>query len=183
MGYRYICSCKCHPIITIIQVESKERAFISSVYEVFDKYAVIDFFEPTPQVKEKPVVFIGHGGSSQWRDLKDHLQDKHNIKVEAYETGARAGHTIRDILEEMANNSTFALLIMTAEDEQESGQLRARQNVIHEIGLFQGKLGFSRAVVLMENSAEEFSNIAGVQQIRYTNIKETFGACLRSLYI
>jgi predicted nucleotide-binding protein len=133
------------------------------------------------KTEASPTVFIGHGGSSHWRDLKDHLQDKHHIKVEAYETGARAGHTIRDILDEMVNKSTFALLIMTGEDEQGSGQKRARQNVIHEIGLFQGKLGFNRAIVLMEHTTEEFSNIAGIQQIRYTNISETFGEVLATI--
>lgn len=44
--------------------------------------------------KNKPVVFIGHGGSPRWRNLKDHLSDNHGYKIEAYETGARAGHTI-----------------------------------------------------------------------------------------
>ena len=129
------------------------------------------------------MVFIGHGSSSQWRDLKDHLQDKHGYEVEAYETGARAGHHIRDILDEMASKSSFALLVMTAEDEQPDGAFRCRQNVVHETGLFQGTLGFSRAIVLMENGVEEFSNIQGIQQIRYqeSNIKETFGEVLATL--
>jgi predicted nucleotide-binding protein len=166
---------------TNIEVSSKDRAFIYSVFEVFEKYAPLDYVAPPPKSEKKPTVFIGHGGSNQWRDLKDHLQDKHHIKIEAYETGARAGHTIRDILEDMVNNSTFALLVMTAEDELDSGQMRARQNVIHEIGLFQGKLGFNRAIVLMEKSTEEFSNIAGIQQIRYDNITETFGEVLATI--
>ncbi|CAG36890.1 TIR domain-containing protein [Desulfotalea psychrophila] len=169
------------PTYTVIEVSSSDRAFIYSIFEIFEKYATEDYVTPSPELEENLTVFIGHGGSSQWRDLKDHLQDKHNIKIEAYETGARAGHTIRDILEDMVNNSTFALLVMTAEDEQDTGQLRARQNVIHEIGLFQGRLGFNRAIVLMENSTEEFSNIAGVQQIRYSNITETFGEVLATI--
>jgi predicted nucleotide-binding protein len=35
--------------------------------------------------------------------------------------------------------------------------------VIHEAGLFQGKLGFARAIVLLEQDCNEFSNIAGLQ--------------------
>ncbi|AJI53870.1 TIR domain-containing protein [Francisella philomiragia] len=153
---------------------------------MFDKYKELDYVEPPFSTlkaitKDKPIVFIGHGRSKQWRDLKDHLHDKHGIQIEAYETGARAGHTIRDILDDMAKNSTFALLVMTKEDEQGDGKVRARQNVIHEIGLFQGRLGFNRAIVLMENGVEEFSNIAGIQQIRYTNIAETFGEVLATI--
>jgi predicted nucleotide-binding protein len=48
---------------------------------------------------------------------------------------------------------------MTGEDEDADGKLNARPNVIHEIGLFQGRLGFNKAIVLLENDTEEFSNI------------------------
>jgi predicted nucleotide-binding protein len=72
---------------------------------------------------------------------------------------------------------------MTAEDETVEGEFRARQNVVHEIGLFQGKLGFSRAIVLVEDGVELFSNLQGVQQIRYSkgNIRETYGDVLATL--
>jgi predicted nucleotide-binding protein len=40
-------------------------------------------------------------------------------------------------------------------------------NVIHEVGLFQGKLGFRRAVVLLESGCEEFSNIRGLTHIMF----------------
>lgn len=131
----------------------------------------------------RPTVFIGHGRSHVWRDLKDHLQDQHDIKVEAYEIGARAGHTIRDILEDMLNKSSIAFLVMTGEDIQEDGSIRARQNVVHEVGLFQGRLGFSRAIVLLETGTDEFSNLHGVQQIRFRNgsVRETFGDVLATI--
>ena len=69
---------------------------------------------------------------------------------------------------------------MTGEDLKEDGTITARPNVIHEVGLFQGKLGFSKAIVLLEKGTEEFSNLYGIQQIRFTkdNIKETFGEVL-----
>lgn len=168
---------------TSISVESNSRGEIESIFEIFEKSYPESIKEPLKEEKKGPVIFIGHGGNPQWRDLKDHLADKHDYKIEAYETGARAGHTIRDILEEMSSKSSFALLVMTGEDKDASGNLRARQNVIHEVGLFQGKLGFSRAIVLLEEGTEEFSNLLGVQQIRFSkeNIKETFGEVLATL--
>lgn len=51
----------------------------------------------------------------------------HGYQVEAYETGARAGHTIRDILAELVRVSTFALLVLTAEDEHADGTMHARE--------------------------------------------------------
>ena len=84
----------------------------------------------------------------------------------------------------MVIKSSFAILVLTAEDKDESGSFRARQNVIHELGLFQGHLGFSRAIVLLEEGTEEFSNIHGVHQIRYSkgNVRETYGDVLATLH-
>jgi predicted nucleotide-binding protein len=122
-------------------------------------------------------VFIGHGRESHWRELKEHLVDKHDLQVTAYETGARAGLTIVEILKEMVSNSDFAILVFSAENQHADGSVHARENVIHEAGLFQGKLGFHRAIILVEEGCDLFTNISGIQYIRYSkgNIKETFG--------
>ena len=75
------------------------------------------------------------------------------------------------------------MLVLTGEDETSDGKMRARQNVIHETGLFQGRLGFSKTIVLVEEDVEEFSNIKGIEQIRFSkgNIKETFGDVLATI--
>jgi predicted nucleotide-binding protein len=166
-----------------VTVQAKTRSDVESVFAVFEAARERCQISEPPQVQPSPVIFIGHGRSSQWRDLKDHLHEKHHYKVEAYETGARAGHSIRDILEEMIDKSSFAVLVLTAEDEQINGGIRARQNVIHEAGLFQGRLGFPRAIMLIEAGVEEFSNVQGVQYIQFSreNIKETFGEVLATL--
>lgn len=167
---------------TTVIVEAKSRGEIERVFEVFEENQA-NATVPNDKESKNPVIFIGHGRSLLWRDLKDHLTDKHDYKIEAYETGARAGHTIRDVLDEMANKSSFAILVMTGEDESKEGILKARPNVIHEIGLFQGRLGFSRAIVLLEDETEEFSNLSGIQQLRFSkgNIKEVFGDVLATL--
>ncbi|MCF8391436.1 MAG: nucleotide-binding protein [Bacteroidales bacterium] len=133
--------------------------------------------------KENPIIFIGHGRKKDWNELADHLHYKHNIRIEAYETGARAGHTIRDILQSMLDSSSFALIVLTGEDIMANDEIRARQNVIHEAGLFQGRLGFNRALMLVEEGIENFSNVDGIQQLRYSkgNIKETFGEVLATI--
>jgi hypothetical protein len=171
---------------TRVTVKTNSKSYIASVFDVADaayESALIPLPAKPDVIIAPPVIFIGHGRSGQWRDLKDHLTDKHHYRVVAYETGARAGHTIRDILDDMLDKSTFALLVLTAEDAMGDGTMRARQNVIHETGLFQGKLGFSRAIVLLEEGAEDFSNIDGIQQLRYKagNIKEVFGEVLATL--
>jgi predicted nucleotide-binding protein len=173
-------------IDTKIEIAGSTRRNVQAVFEIFEKYAGDSKFPDrrgANKKKDKPTIFIGHGHSNQWKDLKDHLHEKHGYTIEAYETGSRAGLTIKDILENMMSNSSIALLVMTAEDSMLDGTTHARQNVIHEIGLFHGRLGFSRAIVLIEEGASEFSNIDGVQQIRFSkgNIKESFGEVLAVL--
>jgi predicted nucleotide-binding protein len=76
----------------------------------------------------------------------------------------------------MLDEAGIAFLVLTAEDELSDGKSQARMNVIHEAGLFQGRLGFTRAIVLLEEGCEEFSNIQGLGQIRFPKdkIKEVF---------
>ncbi|HYB59889.1 MAG TPA: nucleotide-binding protein [Methylomirabilota bacterium] len=167
----------------VVEVWAPTREKIESIFAVFEAEADRCRLPEKEEKRADPKIFIGHGNDPQWRDLKDHLHDKHGYAVEAYEIGSRAGHTIRDILETMLIASTFALLVMTGEDETKDGKILARQNVVHEAGLFQGRLGFGRAIVLLEAGTEEFSNIHGLEQIRFSkgNIKESFGDVVAAL--
>ena len=167
-----------------VQVTALNRVDIEAIFSIFEKNIATDKLQPLPKPPdEPPTVFIGHGHNFAWKELKDHLHEKHGFVIEAYETGARAGHTVRDALEDMVNKSSFAILVFTAEDAQMDGSYRARQNIIHEAGLFQGRLGFPRAIMLLEEGVEEFSNVQGVQYIRFSkdNIKETYGEILATL--
>ena len=87
---------------TSVMIKAPTRPQIERVFEVFERYALESRTPepptPEPAAPQSPIVFIGHGRSQQWRDLKDHLHEQHGYDVEAYEIGARAGHTIRDIL-------------------------------------------------------------------------------------
>jgi len=165
-----------------ISVSLPKRSNIEAVFAIFED-AVSSCAIPKPPSpievpwESKVRIFIGHGKKPLWRDLKDHLSDQHGFKVEAYEIGSRAGFTIKDILEEMLTKSSFALLVLTGETEEVSGMVHARDNVIHEVGLFQGRLGFRKAIILLEEGVSEFSNITGIHQIRFpkNSIRETFG--------
>jgi hypothetical protein len=77
-------------------------------------------------------------------------------------------------LEQMLDQAGFALLVLTAESERTDGVVLARQNVVHEAGLFQGRLGWRKAIVLREDGCEEFSNIAGLGQIPQREHRRVF---------
>lgn len=163
-----------------VSVDLNSRDEIEAIFKIFDnereRYKV--------EMSSAPIkIFIGHGHDSQWRDLKDHLHELHGFNVTAYEIGPRAGLSVKEVLEEMLDKTSFALLVLTGEDLHTNGGFHARENVIHEVGLFQGRLNFRKAIILLEEGVHEFSNILGINQIRFTkgNIKETFGDILATI--
>ncbi|MFE9745220.1 TIR domain-containing protein [Saccharothrix saharensis] len=112
-------------------------------------------------------VFIGHGHSSLWRELKDYIEGELKLPSDEFGRVPVAGGTITDRLNRMLDEAAMAFLILTAEDERADGTTVARQNVVHEVGLFQGRLGFSRAIVMLEEGCKAFSNIDGLEYIRF----------------
>jgi len=130
-----------------------------------------------------PRIFLGHGRSQVWRDLKDFVQDRLGLPWDEFNRESPAGLATKERLMEMLDGAAFAFLVMTAEDEHTDQTLHARENVIHEIGLFQGRLGFRKAIILLEDGCKEFSNVIGLTQIRFPkgNIKAEFEEIRRVL--
>lgn len=121
-------------------------------------------------------VFIGHGRSKEWKDLKDFINDRMRLPWDEFNRVPVAGIPNAVRLATMLDSAAIAFLVLTAEDETVDGRMQARMNVIHEAGLFQGRLGFNRAIVLLEEGCEEFSNIQGLGQIRFpkNNLRAAF---------
>lgn len=128
-------------------------------------------------------IFIGHGRSEAWRRLADYLENHLGMEVVEFNREPMAGRTIKERLEEMLTMVSFAVLVMTGEDETAIGTIRPRSNVIHETGLFQGKLGFSKAIILREEGCEDFSNIDGLIWLGFAKgrIEQTFVDLERAL--
>jgi predicted nucleotide-binding protein len=112
-------------------------------------------------------IFIGHGRAPQWQDLASFLKDQLKLEYEEFNRVPAAGVSTTERLSEMLDRCGFALLVLTGEDEHKDSTLHARENVVHEVGLFQGRLGWRRAIVLLESGCAEFSNIAQLGQIRF----------------
>ena len=116
---------------------------------------------------ENKKYFIGHGGSSEWLKLKDFLENTLKLPYEEFNRIPQAGKITSLRLKEMLESCCMAFLIMTGEDEHTDGTLHARENVIHEIGLFHAQLGYEKAIILLEEGCEIFSNIHGITYIPF----------------
>ncbi|QIS38952.1 TIR domain-containing protein [Clavibacter capsici] len=136
---------------------------MDTVFAVLDRYVT-----DTPPDTEGPfrAVFVGHGGDRQWEVVRDYLQES-NFRVEAFETDERAGFNTLDVVSQMIHGSDLAVIVMTSADKLVNGSMLARQNVVHEIGFAQGVLGVPNTIILLEEGVTEFTNIAGLTQVRF----------------
>lgn len=128
-------------------------------------------------------IFIGHGHSLVWLQLKDFLTGRLHLDCDEFNAVSVAGRTTVARLQEMLERAWFAFLVMTGEDLHGDGAAHARENVVHEAGLFQGRLGFDRAIILLESGCAEFSNIEGLTTIQFPkgNISPAFEEIRRVL--
>lgn len=128
-------------------------------------------------------VFIGHGHSPLWRELKDYIEDDLGLQTRYFEQTSRVGEHMAEILNGFLQDTVCAITLLTADDEQADGSERARQNVVHETGFFQGRLGFKQVAMVVQREVEEFSNVAGIIPIYFEgrHINQTFAEISRWL--
>lgn len=122
-------------------------------------------------------IFITHGHNDVAKlKIKDYLATQLSHKpVILGEQPGRQGLTIIEALEQFSKGCEFALILLTGEDMTKDGGLRARQNVVHEAGYFQGCLGREKVVLIVQEGIEIPSNLSGLFCLQYKNdIKEVF---------
>lgn len=115
-------------------------------------------------------IFIGHGHNMLWARLALYLLEELNIKSEYYESECRTGISIDETIDCFSKDSDikFAILTLMKEDVTIDGHERARQNVIHELGIFRDKLGSKKVAIILEKGLEKPSNIDGIEYIEYS---------------
>ena len=112
-------------------------------------------------------VFIGHGRSAEWLKLRIFLSQTLGLLCDEFNLEPTAGMQTASRIESMLTSARMAFLVMTAEDRHADGTLHARENVVHEIGLFQAALGSKRAIVMLESGCARFSNLDGLTTINF----------------
>ena len=113
-------------------------------------------------------IFISHGHADLLKyQLKDFVREKLGKTAVVLSEQLNNGMTIVEKLEAASEKCNKAIILLTKDDEMADGRMRGRQNVIHEIGFFQGKYGRRNVVLLCEEGVESFSNISGIVYIKF----------------
>lgn len=150
--------------------------------QIFEIRANSELVPPAVEVRPQRV-FISHGRSPDWREVQAYID--RDIKLPTLELAQEPnqGMTILGKLVEAAEQCDCAVIVMTGDDLDADGQARARENVIHEIGFFQGKYGLSRVVLLHEEGVNIPTNIQGLVYTPFPKgvVQATFGLLVREL--
>lgn len=141
--------------------------------------------EKTSFREEKTHIFISHGRSTEWYKLQAFVERDLEYKTIELAQQPNIGRTVLQKLDEESNKCFAAIIAMTGDDLIQDGEVRARENVMHEIGFFQGKMGLSNIVLLHEEGVNIPSNIHGLVYVPFPKgtIEATFGALQREIKV
>lgn len=125
-------------------------------------------------------VFISHGRNELVKSkIEEYVKKEFNLEPILFEREAKYGKGILENLENLTAKCFSAIIIITREDEQRSGDVRGRQNVIHELGYCLARYGRENVAVLIEKDTEVPSNILGIHHIPFE--RDNLGSCFIEL--
>lgn len=122
-----------------------------------------------PECERKVFIVHGHDEKAVY-ELKDYLQNTLKFaEPTVLSSVAGKSRTVIEAFEEESAQASLVFVLMTPDDAQGDGRLRARQNVIFELGYFLGRLGrrSGRTIVLLRGDVELPSDIKGMLYIRF----------------
>jgi len=158
---------------------------VNSINYILEVRANYRIGERKDEVEKKESIFLSHGRSVEWYKVQAYLERDLGYKTIELAQQPNLGRTVLQKLDEESNKCSVAIIVMTGDDLLEEGEIRARENVLHEIGFFQGKFGLNKIILLHEESVNIPSNIHGLAYIPFpTNMVETtLGALIRELKV
>jgi predicted nucleotide-binding protein len=123
--------------------------------------------QPAEHGTQSNKVFVVHGHNHGIKESVARFLEKLDLDPIILHEKPNAGRTLIEKFSDYADVQ-FAVVLLTADDlgkpreSNQEAQLRARQNVILELGYFLGKLGRARVCALYESGVELPSDYQGV---------------------
>lgn len=116
-------------------------------------------------------VFVVHGHDRTALQTLARFLEKLGLETIILDEQPDQGRTIIDKFEAYASQVAFAVVLLTPDDVgaarvDVAGQVRARQNVLYELGFFVGRLGRGRTCLLRKGETEIPSDLYGVLYTR-----------------
>lgn len=142
------------------------NALVRLIDQVFEVRANSELSQPE-HAKATGCVFITHGRSPDWLAVQAFVEKDVGLKSIELAQEPNLGRTIIEKLEDGARACDSAIIVMTGDDVANGGEVRVRENVMHEIGFFHGCYGRRNVVLLHEESVNTPTNLAGIAYIPF----------------
>jgi predicted nucleotide-binding protein len=110
-------------------------------------------------------VFIAHGADPQWLAVRSYLEQECGVTVHTIDPDDR-GTALADAMRQQLSRCGFGVCVLTTADVGRGGG-RADQSVVHQAGILQGRYGFRRVAILVEEGCQTFSNVAGLVRLDF----------------
>lgn len=122
----------------------------------------------------KKQVFIVHGHDDQLKTKVENVLRKLGLEPIILAQHPNEGDSIIDKFERKSSKADYAIILLTADDKgkpknDKRYKLRARQNVIFEMGYFRAKLGKRNLCYMYEEEVELPSDINGIGYVAIKN--------------
>ncbi len=177
------------PLESVRALSAYLDAYLHKSVSPDDAISVLKDSTTLGRQKKHPLIFIVHGHDETLKlSLKNFLQNmlKLGEPIILHEQPSR-GRTIIEKFEEISRNVDVVFVLLTPDDisskaeDADKANLRARQNVILELGFFLGKLQrmSGRVILLHKGNIELPSDISGITYIDISGGIDAVGEELR----
>lgn len=112
-------------------------------------------------------IFVVHGHDEGPKEATARFLGQLGFEPVVLHEQPNRGRTIIQKFQDEAADVGFAVVLLTPDDAMPNGQMRARQNVIIELGFFLGRLGHDRVAATVKDQVETPSDFDGVVYIPY----------------
>jgi predicted nucleotide-binding protein len=154
---------------------------IRDIDQIFEIRANSELEQPKQEAVR--CVFITHGRSNDWQSVQLYIEKSVGLSTIELAQEANMGRTIIEKLIDNAARCDSAVIVMTGDDVVNGEEARVRENVMHEIGFFQGRYGRKFVILLHEDGANIPTNLTGVAHVPFPKgaIEASFHVLQREL--
>ena len=154
--------------LDIPEILKKERKNTNEwLIDLSQYFELIIFSIPRANMSSSNKIFLIHGHDSAVKnEVARFIENELKLEVTILHEKPSYGRHIFEKFEDETDVS-FAIALLTPDDETNEGSKRARQNVIFEMGYFLGKLGKGKVLLLKKGNVEIPSDLHGIVYINY----------------
>jgi hypothetical protein len=121
----------------------------------------------------QPGVVLAHDGDPQAVAVREFSEQHCGLRTYELNSASADEPELNAVLRESLDRCNFAICLLTTRDTTTT---RADQKLVYQAGVLQGRYGFGRVALLVEEGCDTFSNVAGLIRLDFPHgrVNSTF---------